>query len=429
MQEIARGASTAFVLKGLSALLTFVFYVAIGRLLGPADAGLYFLALTVVTIGAVVGRVGLDNSLLRFVAAHGAGEDWPAVKGVHDKASRMVAVGSSLTALLVAVSASYISVALFAKPALTSLLRWMAVAIVPAALLNLQALGLQGLKRIADSTLVANLGIPLLSLVGAVVLAPRWGTLGAVWAYSLAAFLTMLVGFWRWRAATTELDGVVGKFDTSVLLQSSVPLFWISCLQLVIASSSTVILGLLGSSADVGIYNSAYRTAMLTSFVLMAVNSISAPKFAALHQQGDLAALGRIARKSAILMALLASPILAAFILFPARVMGLFGEQFTSGAPVLSILAVGQFINVVTGSVGWILIMCGYERLMRNNIAMCAVISITLNLLLIPRLGVIGAAIATAATLALQMIIGAALVWKKLGLVTIPFWFGSPESS
>lgn len=422
MREILRGASTAFVLKGLGAVLTFVFYVVIGRLLGPAGAGLYLLALTLTTIASVLGRIGLDNTVLRFVAAHATVGEWAAVKGVYDKAVRMAGVASTAAALLLALAAPWLSNALFAKPALSELLRWMAISVVPTAILTLQAQGLQGLKRIRDSTLVANLCVPIFSLLGVAILAPRWGAVGATWAYSLAAMLTMLVGIWRWRLATPELSGVDGKFETGELLQSSVPLFWVSSFQLVISWASTVTLGLLASSADVGIFGTANRAAMLTSFVLLAVNSISAPKFAALHKQGDLVTLGRIARNSAKLMAMVASPVLAILILFPGKVMGMFGPQFVAGAPVLAILAVGQFINVVTGSVGWILIMCGYERMMRNNIVICAALSVGLNLLLVPRFGVIGAALATAITLSLQMLIAAVMVWHKLGVVTIPLW-------
>jgi O-antigen/teichoic acid export membrane protein len=428
MREILSGASTAFVLKGVSALLTFLLYVVIGRLLGAAGAGLYFLALTVTTIAAVLGRIGLDNTVLRFVAAHAAVGDWPAVKGVYGRAIRMTLAASSATALLVVLVAPWLSATLFAKPELTGLLQWMAIAIVPTALLSLQAQGLQGLKRIGDSSLVGSVGVPILTLAGVMVLAPRWGVVGATWAYALAATLTMMFGIRRWRARTPELAGVVGRFDAAVLLQSCIPLFWVSSFQLVIAWASTVSLGLLASSADVGVFGAANRTAMLISTVLMAVNSISAPKFAALYKQGDLVTLGLIAQKSAKVMALVASPVLAIFVLFPTKVMGVFGSQFTSGATVLSILAVGQFVNVVTGSVGWILIMCGHERLMRNNIAFCAGLSVALNLLLVPRLGVIGAAIATATALSVQMLIGTALVWQKLGVVTIPMWKGRGRS-
>ena len=429
MREILQGASTAFVLKGVGALLTLGVYVLLGRLLGPTEAGLYFLALTILTIASILGRIGLDNTVLRFVAGHAATGDWSTVKGVHRKATVLATVASVVATLILVAAAPWLSTTFFGKPELTPLLRWMALAIAPTALFTLYAQSLQGLKRIADANLVGTVALPLFLLAGLPLLVSRWGTPGATMAYILAALLTVLLGIWLWRRATPHLRGLPGHSDTAALLDSSVPLFWVSCFQLVITWAPTVTLGAIASSADVGIFATANRAAMLTSFVLLAVNSISAPKFAALHRAGDMATLGRIARQSAKLMALMASPILAIFTLFPARVMRMFGPEFAAGAPVLSILAVGQFINVVTGSVGWLLIMCGHERLMRNNIAVCAAVGLALNLVLIPPFGVIGAAIAAATTLALQMIIAAVMVWQKLGVMTIPLWYGKSESA
>jgi O-antigen/teichoic acid export membrane protein len=428
MREILHGASTAFVLKGLGALLTLGVYVLLGRLLGPAESGLYFLALTLLTVAAILGRIGLDNTVLRFVAASAATEDWEAVQGVRRKASIVAILASSVATVALAVAAPWLSVTVFAKPELAPMLRWMALAIVPTALLTLQAQALQGLRRIAAASLVGNVGVPLFLLGGSALLAPRWGALGATVAYVLAAFLTMLLGIWRWRRSTPHLRTVSGRFDISTLLESSVPLFWVSCFQQIITWAPTVILGVTASSSDVGIFGAANRAAQLTSFVLLAVNSISAPKFAALHRTGDLATLGRVARRSAKLMAVLASPILIVFVVFPTRVMTMFGPEFAAGAHVLTILAVGQFVNVVTGSVGWLLIMCGYERLMRDNIAVCALLGLVLSLVLIPAFGVVGAAIASATTLALQMIIATIMVWQKLGVLTISFGRGDDSA-
>jgi len=85
------------------------------------------------------------------------------------------------------------------------------------------------------------------------------------------------------------------------------------------------------------------------------------------------------------------------------------------------ILSIGQFINVVTGSVGYLLIMCGCERLVRNNQLFCTVVVISLNLILIPGMGAMGAAIATAITLALQNLISVVQAWLALKIITIPF--------
>ena len=55
--------------------------------------------------------------------------------------------------------------------------------------------------------------------------------------------------------------------------------------------------------------------------------------------------------------------------------MSLFGPEFRAGGPVLTILAAGQYVNVLTGSVGYLLMMTGNERLVRNNMAVAALLN------------------------------------------------------
>jgi len=428
MREIVHGASWALALKAIGSGLSFALYVALGRLLGAADAGVYFLALTVATGAAVVGRAGLDYTTTRFVAATSARGDAGALGGLF-RTILAIVLGGCLAATAVCLGLSgWLGRRAFTEPALVEPLRWMALSIVPIALLNVLGRALQGLKRIWEANLVMAVSAPALSLVAVFLLTPRWGVLGAVWANTLASGTAMALGVYLWRRATPELRSTRGEFSTSRLLQSSIPLWWVSTLQLIIDASSTVVLGAWAAPADVGIFVVANRAAALTSFVLMGVNSISAPKFAALFEQGDLVTLGRIARNSAKLMALAAAPCLLACLLFPAWIMSLFGPQFAAGAPVLVVLALGQYINVATGSVGFLLMMCGYEAAYRNNFVACTILSLLLNALLVPRFGVLGAAVATGTTLAVQNVIAAVLVWRNLGVMTIPFVAAKPRA-
>lgn len=421
MREVVRGASWALALKALGSGLSFALYVAIGRLLGAANAGIYFLALTVATGAAIVGRVGLDYTITRFVAATSTRGEAGALRGVFRRALSIALAGCLVSTIVCLALSGWLGRRAFTEPGVIQPLRWMALSIVPMALLNLLGRALQGLKRIWEANVVMAVSVPALSLVAVFLLVPRWGILGAVWANTFACGVAVVLGLRLWRAATPELRAARGDFPTSRLLQSSVPLWWVALLQLVIDSSSTLVLGSWATTTDVGIFAVANRAAALTSFVLMGVNSISAPKFAALYEQGDLVTLGRIARNSAKLMALAAAPFLLVCLTFPAWIMGLFGAQFTAGGTVLAVLAAGQYVNVVTGSVGFLLMMCGYEAAYRNNFVLCTLVSLLLNGLLVPRLGVLGAAIATAVTLATQNVIAAILVWRKLGVMTIPF--------
>jgi len=315
---------------------------------------------------------------------------------------------------------------LFGNEALGGPMAVMAISVVPLALLTLHAQALQGLRRMRDSNLVGFVGVPLIALLGSITLVPKWGVLGAAWGYVLACVASLVVGRWLWNRATPQLRGLKGHIDTAELLESSVPLFWVSALQLVILWASTLALGFWASAADVGRFGVANRTATLSSLALIAINSIVAPKFAALYKQGDMEALGKIARNSTKLTAAVAAPVLVCLVIFPRQVLALFGSGFADSGLVLSILALGQFVNVITGAVGSLLTMCGYERLQRNNLGVCATLCIILNVALVPRFGAVGAAVATSTTLAVQMLTAAAMVWWKLGVITVPLLASRP---
>lgn len=420
MEEVISGASVAFVLKVLSAGFAFGFNVALARILGVEDAGVYFMALTVITILGMAARVGMDNSLIRFVASSASVNDWAAVKGATAKGARLVFAASAGATIILFLLAPWLAGSVFSKPEIAGPLRWMSLALVPVAMLNVYSSMLKGLKRVRDSLLVQGVGAWAFPLILLYMSGRRWGINGALAAYVLGSFLTMLIGFMMWRAATPEIKAVTGRFETSALISSGMPLFATSTLNTLINWLPLFFLGVWGTKADAGIFGAASRTAFLISFVLIAVNTIAAPKFAALYHKGDMEALGSIARHSARLMALFASPALLLCLIFPGWVMGIFGRQYTEGGLILAVLAIGQFVNVATGSVGYLLIMTGHERLQLYSTAAVAALSIALYLTLIPAFGITGAAIATGVSVAAQNLLACYLVYRTLGIKTLP---------
>jgi O-antigen/teichoic acid export membrane protein len=154
----------------------------------------------------------------------------------------------------------------------------------------------------------------------------------------------------------------------------------------------------------------------------MAVNLVVAPRFAAMHKQGDLDGVRRVALTSVRLMLLAAAPVVTLMVCFPHWLMWLFGDEFVAGAPLLRILAIGQFINVATGSVGYLLMMTGHEKDMRNSLLVVAPCSILLSLWLIPLYGAVGAAVATALAIAGQNLLAVFWVRRRLGFNTLAIW-------
>jgi O-antigen/teichoic acid export membrane protein len=109
-------------------------------------------------------------------------------------------------------------------------------------------------------------------------------------------------------------------------------------------------------------------------------------------------------------------------LIFPSFLMRLFGAEFAEGAALLQILAVGQFINAITGSVGFLLIMSGHERDMRNVTLISGFSAMFLAWFLTAQFGIIGAATGTAIAVATQNLLAVYFVKKRLGFNTLAVW-------
>lgn len=402
LKELLRGATTAASLKIVAALATFGLHLMLGRMLGPEGTGIYFLAFTIVTIVAVLARFGLDNALVRFIAAGEAAGQPERVRGVYRLGVWITATASCVLGGLLCAMAPWFATSVFKDTALAMPLQIMALAVPPFALFVIHAQALQGLKRIRDAIATLSVIAPVLTAMLSIVLIPQFGVSGATGAYAVAAMLTLAFGIWRWRHWTCRYEDNAPRFSIGELLHTSIPLFWIAVMNIIITWVSTLMLGVFASSYEVGLFSAANRTAMLVGFFLLAVNSIAAPKFAALYQENDIQQLRRVANLTNILISVLALPVLLMFAVMPTAIMEVFGKGFEGGAHLLVILSVGQFINVVTGSVGYLLMMTGSEQSMRNSLLMASVMCLILNAVLIPIYKETGAAIATCITVSLQ---------------------------
>jgi O-antigen/teichoic acid export membrane protein len=422
MRELARGTLISVAMKVIGAGLGFGFNVVVARLLGAEGAGLYFLALAVTVTGSIIGRVGLDNTLLRFVATYAAREEWGQVWAAHALGMRIAVAASSVLALLGFCFAPLIAEYVFSKPELTEPLGWMCLSILPLTLLNLQAESMKGMKRIRDAVLVQDIGVPLFGLMLIWPLANISGIEGVAWAYFTATLLVAMLGTWGWRQAVSGNKAAPEKFPFAELWASCRPLFVTSLInRAILPWGPLFFLGFWVSSQEVGVFGAASRVAMLVSFLPLAINNVVSPKFAELFSKGNLQSLGTTARRTAALVTVLVSPLFILLLFQSDWVMGIYGKEFEMGGAVLIVLIIGQMVNVITGSVGSLLIMSGNESKFNHANLFALGLQIVLLFLLVPRYGVHGAALASALSVIAVNVISTYLVYRAMGITSIPF--------
>jgi len=150
------------------------------------------------------------------------------------------------------------------------------------------------------------------------------------------------------------------------------------------------------------------------------MNSILSPRFALLYNEKDILKIEELAIKSSLLMTTLIFPLSVVLLIWPQWVLALFGKDFVNAALLLRIMCIGQIINVVSGSVGYILMMTGHEHEMKKIMFMTLLVSVIMNIILIGLYGAVGAAITITFCLILQNALMTMAVYKKLGIFILP---------
>ena len=103
----------------------------------------------------------------------------------------------------------------------------------------------------------------------------------------------------------------------------------------------------------------------------------------------------------------------------PSYLMGLFGDTFKGGATALVVLTLGQLVNAATGSVGYILQMTGKHQLLTLIVATAAAVNLGLNYMLIPAMGMDGAALASLVAMAVLNLVPFFIIKASYGFFTL----------
>ncbi len=402
MERLARGSALSIAGAICQQSALFVTTVLIGRALGRDALGQYALTYAMLTMIGLLAMCGFRAALTRFVATQLADDDAAAVRGTIRFCTR-ISVGSAIVISLVLVLTAPQIADLFHKPEMADAVRWVALALPGATIRDSSLAATRGWRSQRAATLIAWVFEPLLRLAVTVcVLLIGWGI--------TAVYLSLPIGTWAAAIASIialrrRMNGVAqvpARVEVRGLMSFSMVSWGNTVATTGLLWADTLILGHFRSSGEVGTYTIATRIVTLAIFVLAPIDAAFAPQFAHHFHLGDRAMASRIYASATGWIVRLSLPAFVLLLVFPADLLDVFGGRaYENGAAVTVILAVGQLINAATGPCGNALTMAGKIGInMINNVG-ALVLNIVLNLLWIPRYGILGAAWAWSLSLGL----------------------------
>jgi len=392
-----REVAFAFGVRVMSAGILYLSQILLARLMGSYDYGIYVFVWTLVLLLGGLSHLGMNVAVMRMLPRYLTLGQNGLARGLMRGSRLLVVANATLVALLA-------GAALWAFPGIVAsyylLPVFLGLACIPmAALTDLQ----DGIGR--SQGWVGTGLLPPYVLRPTLVLAAMLGAhatglpMEAKTAVGAAIFATWLTAVIQTllinRRLTATLPPAERAYDMRGWLAFSLPLAVISCCELVFQNADLMIVSQFLTPDEAGIYYASAKTMALIMFVHYAVGSAIANRFAAVDARDDRVALEALVRDG---VTWTFWPSLAAGVAVLALgkpLLMLFGPGFEAGYPVMAVIVIGFLFRSAMGPVELLLNMLGQHRTCAIVLVGCAVLDVVLNLVLVPRFGMIGAASAS----------------------------------
>ncbi len=385
MPEIRKGATSLFIAEVFVNVFNYLALVYFARLLGAEVLGTYYLFLTVVSLSVFFSGIGLHSAITKRLSEHREDED--KVFG----ASVLIQIVFLLITITVVIAIrDYITAYLK-----TDLIMYVVLAILFIRLNKYMVSLLRGIrkiKRIALVRIITSIAIAGISV--SLVFFFNMGLIGLVLGYMLGYMVGIMValGHVDISLRTPDLSNIknimsFAKYSGSLGFSG-----------LIYNWSDTLIIGLLLTHADVGVYEMAWRIGVFVGLASQSISETIMPEISNLDSKNLRKKISQIVGKGAVFTTLIPVGALFGGILLSEEIMGIFGDEFKVAAPILIVFLIGKIFYAQRRLFDSFLGGIDKPHLTLRVRVFTMFLNVSLNVVLIYKIGLIGAAIATTAS-------------------------------
>ncbi len=421
--RVKRGASLAVLARLLNAAMLLLTQLIFARALGAEGFGVYALASTWIVALALLSTFGLSMAPQRFQPDYAARGEHGLLWGLFRFAHFVPLLGGTLLALSIALGLSVLD---------TSIDPTLKLALL---------IGMAGLPAIA-----------LIDIIEGFALSNEWNDLAYGMTYVLRPFLLLALALLAFHASgSATIVAVMGSYVLAAWIAATLisievyrrllarfptysvryesgrwsriafPALMAEVTLLAVGIADIMILSVFASSSEVGIYVASTKLVAVVAFVQFGLSYASAHHFAALQSRPSKSALRHFAIQTArwtFWPSLMAAAVLAVFM---RPLLDLFGPGFSAGADIMPILLLALVIRAAVGPSDQLLMMADQARVLTTIHAVSTGLVVLLGALLVPTLGMTGAALAALAASIFGSLSIALCVRRHLGGFVHPF--------
>jgi O-antigen/teichoic acid export membrane protein len=392
--------------------------VIVARYFGSVIVGILAIITSILNIASIFCQLGTATSVLRFIPEYGSKFSSVSARKVWNRILNLVLLATPVVGLIVFI-AGYGWIKLSPPKEITLTIIIITTALLP--FFSLYKLNIESTRAFFRNGLYAiSHTLPALSnlviQVVFIILLPHTET--AILSFSISTILVFIITFWIIFSILPKMGKEYQEASSASykeIASVSVPMGITSGLQQILSYFDSVMVGYLLSESQAGVYSTAVKLSILTSFIIFSVNAVSASRFSELFYSKRLNELLSLAKKSSNMIFWCSLPILLILAIFGKPFLNFFGPEFVSGYGVMIILVLSEFINAIGGSNNTYLNMTGSHKEIRNIMVLAVIVNIGLNFILIPSMGLYGAAVSRLVSVTLWNVIATLLIYHQTG--------------
>lgn len=398
--------------------VVFLTQIVVARILGTTFFGGLAQAQAIAGIAGLIGTLGLGSGVTRQLAYY---EDEPEkARGVFRAGIVLGLLSTTAAGVLLYVYAPFVATEVFQDETLIPLLRVMAFG-VPIGFLTPIGVGMGKASRDASvHTYINQIGQPVTNSVlkaGAAILG--FGVTGVVAGIVAAKALVGVVALYLGiKAMPFSLRGASQSMSRD-LFTFSFPLLFSASFNFLIGDIDTFLLGILRDSADVGIYTAAFGLRPMILVFFFPATFLLPSVLTRLQKEERPRELRRTYAAISKWTSLVSFPLFLLPFLFPTIVLGVAytAEYVTpASATAMRVLSGAMLVNFLLGANDRAVVALGHNRATMAVAAVAATINVVLNVALIPEMGIVGAAVASAIAFGSRDVINTTLLYRWHGL-------------
>ncbi len=413
LKKIARGTGFAIVGMALGMFLGFITRLIIARYGLQANYGIFSLALVVLNLAVTISTLGLRRGATRYIAYFRAKGEGIKIGRTVSASLQLSVVASIIICLALFFTADAIAVRIFHTPELASPLKIFAIGIPFLTLINVLVAFFRGFDRVEPRIYFQNITLNILFLILlSITIAIGLPFVTVFYSYLAALIITFIALSIYTAKRLPQRIGLTDVKDTTPitkeLLLFSLPLFAASILTAITMEVDTLMLGYFKTLEIVGLYNAVYPLASVIFLPLWALRLIYTPVATGLYSRNLMPELRRNYTVVTKWLASITLPIFLVLAINPGAVLYLFfghGYAQAEAAMALRILSIGFIFSTLLGPNGATLISLGRTRFIMLATLAATIMNVILNIILIPPLGIVGAAIASVVSITVVNII------------------------